>query len=186
MIKLCECGCGNPAPIAKKTKFKKGHIKGNPMRFICGHNGRGSNNFLYGKHHSLETKQKIGAANWKGGKTITKNGYILKLEKEHPRANRGYVLEHILIAEKALGKSLSHGVEVHHINKNNGDNEGKNLIICENREYHCLLHQRQRAYEACGHANWRKCPYCKEYDDPINMSARKKQRFHKKCRSADT
>lgn len=36
-IKLCECGCGQPAPIAKKTCGRSGHIKGQPIRFIKGH-----------------------------------------------------------------------------------------------------------------------------------------------------
>jgi hypothetical protein len=39
-MKLCECGCGQPAPIAAKTTRKRGYIKGEPMRFIHGHNGR--------------------------------------------------------------------------------------------------------------------------------------------------
>jgi hypothetical protein len=34
---LCECGCGNPAPIAKATTRSRGWIKGKPMRFILGH-----------------------------------------------------------------------------------------------------------------------------------------------------
>lgn len=38
---LCECGCGNPAPIATQNRTSKGHIKGQPVRFIMGHNGRG-------------------------------------------------------------------------------------------------------------------------------------------------
>ena len=37
-IKLCECGCGEPAPIAKITNTKRGHISGQPCRFIYGHN----------------------------------------------------------------------------------------------------------------------------------------------------
>jgi hypothetical protein len=36
-IKLCECGCGKPAPIATQTKKKWGHVQGQPMRFIRGH-----------------------------------------------------------------------------------------------------------------------------------------------------
>lgn len=40
--KLCECGCGQPAPIAKETRVKYGHIKGEPMRFILGHSGNKS------------------------------------------------------------------------------------------------------------------------------------------------
>ena len=32
--KLCECGCGQPAPIAKKTDSRKGMVKGQPTRFV--------------------------------------------------------------------------------------------------------------------------------------------------------
>jgi hypothetical protein len=38
--KLCECGCGKPAPIAKETSKRNGHVKGEPNRFIRGHQGR--------------------------------------------------------------------------------------------------------------------------------------------------
>lgn len=41
--KLCECGCGQPAPIATRNHTRSGHIKGQPTRFIHGHsikNGR--------------------------------------------------------------------------------------------------------------------------------------------------
>jgi hypothetical protein len=35
--KLCECGCGNPAPIAKVNRPKCGWVKGEPIRYIKGH-----------------------------------------------------------------------------------------------------------------------------------------------------
>jgi len=38
-MKLCECGCGKPAPIAKRNRPSKGMVKGEPYRFIHGHNG---------------------------------------------------------------------------------------------------------------------------------------------------
>jgi hypothetical protein len=38
-MKLCECGCGQPAPIANHTRRALGHVKGQPIRFIRGHNG---------------------------------------------------------------------------------------------------------------------------------------------------
>jgi hypothetical protein len=38
-IKLCECGCGKPAPIAKFSLRSKGYVKGQPMRYIQGHSG---------------------------------------------------------------------------------------------------------------------------------------------------
>lgn len=34
---LCECGCGEPAPIAKRSYSHTGAIKGHPQHFICGH-----------------------------------------------------------------------------------------------------------------------------------------------------
>jgi hypothetical protein len=33
----CRCGCGQLAPIAKVTRHKAGHVKGEPIRFISGH-----------------------------------------------------------------------------------------------------------------------------------------------------
>lgn len=39
-MKLCECGCGKPAPIATKTSTARGHAKGQPHRFRVGHAGR--------------------------------------------------------------------------------------------------------------------------------------------------
>lgn len=38
--KLCECGCGQPAPIAKRTNRQWGHVKGQPVRFIVGHHNK--------------------------------------------------------------------------------------------------------------------------------------------------
>lgn len=38
--KLCECGCGQPAPLAPGSDATRGYVKGQPMRFIVGHNTR--------------------------------------------------------------------------------------------------------------------------------------------------
>lgn len=40
---LCQCGCGAPAPIAKRTNACYGHVAGQPIRFIRGHQCRGAN-----------------------------------------------------------------------------------------------------------------------------------------------
>lgn len=40
-VKLCECGCGQPAPIAKHSISRLGHVRGEPIRYIRGHNSRG-------------------------------------------------------------------------------------------------------------------------------------------------
>lgn len=47
---------------------------------------------------------------------------------------------------------------------------------------HKLLHQRINAMSACGNPDWRKCPYCKQYDNPLNMRGEKCGRFvHTLC-----
>ncbi len=37
---LCHCGCGRPAPVAKRSDPRTGVIAGQPVRFISGHNNR--------------------------------------------------------------------------------------------------------------------------------------------------
>lgn len=39
-IHLCECGCGHPTNVAQADNIAWGHIKGQPVRFIWGHNQR--------------------------------------------------------------------------------------------------------------------------------------------------
>jgi hypothetical protein len=125
----CHCGCGQKTKIAQKTRNAIGHIKGQPLRFINGHNNRGENNH-----------------NWKGGRTTSGNGYILILCPQHPKANgSGQVLEHIIIAEKLLGKPLPAGCVIHHIDGDGTNNNTTNLAICQNQAYHKLLHKRLRA-----------------------------------------
>lgn len=36
---LCECGCGQETAVAQMTSKAKGHIKGQPLRFLMGHSG---------------------------------------------------------------------------------------------------------------------------------------------------
>lgn len=40
-VRLCACECGQAPAIAKKTHRHRGRVKGQPMRFVHGHNTRG-------------------------------------------------------------------------------------------------------------------------------------------------
>lgn len=74
-----------------------------------------------------------------------------------------------IIAERVLGKPLPTGAEVHHVDENPKNNRNDNLVICPDHSYHRLLHRRTNALNACGNADWRKCNYCKQWDDPANL-----------------
>ena len=99
-----------------------------------------------------------------------KSRYKLAYVPNHPNATkRGQVIEHILIAEKALGKPLPPGAEVHHVDENKANNRNDNLVICPNHAYHQLLHLRMRALCESGNPNYRRCHICKAWDNPDNM-----------------
>lgn len=79
------------------------------------------------------------------------------------------VLRHVLVAEKALGKRLPKGAQIHHVDGDRSNDANTNLVICDSVAYHRLLHIRQRALDACGHVRWRKCHICQKYDAPENL-----------------
>ncbi len=144
-MKLCECGCGRP------TKLRRGKFNS----FLHGHHLRGESHPRW--RGGIPRNRNIGRGNhanhcrgenhyrWNGHRKIMGHGYVGIFDPNHPRANKmGYVLEHVVLAEKALGRALPTASEVHHLNENKADNSRRNLVICENREYHALLHQRMK------------------------------------------
>lgn len=147
----CRCGCGNKTSIVQHDDPVSGRRRGERNKYIKGHNRR--------------EKRKEENGRWNGGRFVTDQGYVLILEPEHPRATKyRYVPEQILVAEKVLGKYLPRQAVVHHINGIRDDNRPENLVVCESMGYHSFLHQREIAYRACGHSDWKKCLVCKEYD----------------------
>lgn len=113
--------------------------------------------------------------NANGEGSIHKYGYRLVTKDGKQR------LEHVIIAETVLGRHIQGDECVHHIDKNKLNNDNSNLLVCPDDAYHHLIHRRQRAIDACGNADWRKCVFCKEYDDPINLYINNRSCFHRAC-----
>jgi hypothetical protein len=124
---------------------------------------------------------------WRGGRQKSGNGRYMCVAHGHPRADdRGRVLEYVLVAERASGKLLPKGVVVHHVNSDPSDSSPRNLVICEDQGYHLLLHRRQRALRACGHADWFRCRYCRQWGpkDSMYVNLRPTQgplTYHRAC-----
>lgn len=67
---------------------------------------------------------------WKGGRTLHQGKYWLVKVADHPNGDhRGYVREHHLVMEQALGRYLLPGEVVHHRNHVTTDNRLENLEL---------------------------------------------------------
>lgn len=75
--------------------------------------------------------------NWKGGRYVTKVGYItIKVDRKN-------VLEHRHIMEQHLGRKLDRFEHVHHRNGNKADNRLENLKLMSIEE-HNRMHTEER------------------------------------------
>ena len=77
---------------------------------------------------------------WKGGICIRKDGFRWIYKPNHPRANVGYVPEHVLVMEKEIERFIKKDELVHHLNGNKLDNSLQNLFLCKSRSEHIKIH----------------------------------------------
>lgn len=112
---ICRCECGTEKSVYGK-ELRTGGSKS------CG--------CLRDELASAKTGPKH--SSWKGGRRVASTGYIEVYEPEHPNAfghGRKYVFEHRLVMEKYLGRYLTSGEAVHHINGIKTDNRLENLEL---------------------------------------------------------
>lgn len=76
----------------------------------------------------------------------------------------GHKKVHRCIVEKLLRRVLSPKHPVHHVDEDKSNNANSNLVVCEDQEYHLLLHRRAKALRESGDANKISCRICGNYD----------------------
>lgn len=86
-------------------------------------------------------------------KSVGRSELIKRTSKERwIHSKSGYVMmrnsfgslsyEHIILAEKALGKQLPYGAVVHHMSAPDDNHGPFKLVVCPDQAYHMLLHKR--------------------------------------------
>lgn len=115
-MKLCECGCGEAAPIATRTSARQGYVKGQPRRFINGH----------------QMRARRGTANqrYNGGICIRDDGRAVVCGRD---GSVRYFYR--VLMEAHLGRPLKASEIVHHVNGDQSDDRLENLRLLTRAEH---------------------------------------------------
>lgn len=110
--------------------FKKFGFKSRPSVFLHPELGRGKNN-----------------PRWIGGRVRDMRGcFKIYYPEPHNYKSQKYVLEHILVMEKKLGRKLVKPEVVHHLNGNPSDNNPNNLMLFPSNKEHKQFEQRTETF----------------------------------------
>lgn len=151
-------GYGNRLYCCKKCSANCPIRKEKQRVLVKGRRHSPATEFKKGGHYSPHTEFKKGMKSWnkgaknpnitgdkhpmwKGGRRISKDGYIMIHAPSHPFAKKGsYVCEHRLIAEKILNRFLTPEEVIHHINEVKTDNHPENLYLFSSNSEHLRHH----------------------------------------------
>jgi len=159
-MKLCECGCGQPTKIIRRTHKKQGLIKGKYLRFIIGHwlktsricNVEGCKekhwgNGLCQKHYYLKNKEHVLKITKKYREEHKKQ--IKQYRQEHKEQRKQYYQEHKeRIAEYSKQYYNAHKEEIDKYSRRNYNEHKEHYLKIgkqyrqNNKEYY-KKHQRQ-------------------------------------------
>lgn len=79
---ICECGCGETTLVATRTRSHLGQVKGQPLRFVNGHNARKRTDWT-------EVPGPLSTPCWLWNGTVNGEGYgVLRVNYKQLKAHR--------------------------------------------------------------------------------------------------
>lgn len=170
---FCHCGCGRRTPLAARSR--RGVRAGDPARFVLGHNTATgtakprpaitlSDQLCAcgcGQRTSIARFSNATAGYVKGRPMVYAAHHSSRVHRRgyrSVRVNGEARSEHVVVAERALGRPLPAGAAVHHVDGNRRNNTPSNLVICQDAVYHNLLHLRARTLRLGGNPDTER--YC--------------------------
>ena len=108
---ICSCGCGQETPIATRTRRERGQVKGQPLRYLLGHNSHELPPLIDRFMERVRLRDDF-CWEWTGGKTSGQFDY--------PRFCVGkadYVLAHRWSYEYHVGP-IPEGLTIDHLCRN--------------------------------------------------------------------
>lgn len=101
----CACGCGEPVPAARTSNRTRGRIAGQPLRYVHGHNGRGTGTRAKQLTALIVDEPAGGCHEWPFART---DGY------GYVDVGDGAILRVHRVAWEKLRGAIPDGLEVHH------------------------------------------------------------------------
>ena len=142
MVSDFMCSKERNLTMNNKRDSKGQFMTGNksPMKGRKGVHNSPNTEFKKGVHNNVLSEN----PNWQGGKINRKDGYVMIKLPTHPNKTKsGYVMEHRAVIEESIGRLLTKGEIVHHIDGNRKNNDIKNLLLLKNKQEHMILHNNQ-------------------------------------------
>jgi hypothetical protein len=104
---LCQCGCGQLAPISEKTNRRSGWVKGQPKRFIKGHMP------VSDKAECVVVDRGFRTPCWEWQKATMEGGYGQAWDRAQKRLRPA----HCVVYERVHGP-IPEGMELDHLCRN--------------------------------------------------------------------